>query len=114
MKVVAVIDSRSISPVMGIQGAEIFMGTDVVDTKGRRALKSIKLSNGKTIDTDSLAVSGGWNPNLHLTCHHRGIPNWNEEHCLFCPDDKRLRECRLQEEQKELWFSLMQLRRHMI
>ncbi|MDC0197814.1 2Fe-2S iron-sulfur cluster-binding protein, partial [Candidatus Thioglobus sp.] len=73
VNVVAVIDSRSISPVMPVKGAEIYMGTDVVDTKGRRALKSIKLSNGKSIDTDSLAVSGGWNPNLHLTCHHRGI-----------------------------------------
>tara|TARA_B100000470_G_scaffold120498_1_gene92984 strand:- start:928 stop:3891 length:2964 start_codon:yes stop_codon:yes gene_type:complete len=87
VRVVAVIDSRSISPVMPIQGAEIFMGTDVVDTKGRRALKSITLSNGKTIDTDSLAVSGGWNPNLHLTCHHRGIPKWNEEIASFIPDE---------------------------
>jgi sarcosine oxidase subunit alpha len=72
---------------MPVQGAEIFMGTDVVDTKGRRALKSIKLSNGKSIDTDSLAVSGGWNPNLHLTCHHRGIPKWNEDIASFVPDD---------------------------
>ena len=86
VRVVAVIDSRSISPVLRVPGAEIFMGTDVVDTKGRRALKSIKLSNGKTIDTDCLAVSGGWNPNLHLTCHHRGIPKWNGEIASFIPD----------------------------
>ena len=38
-------------------------------------------------DTDSLAVSGGWNPNLHLTCHHRGIPKWNEEIASFVPDE---------------------------
>ena len=87
VRVVAVIDSRSISPVLRVPGAEIFMGIDVVDTKGRRALKSIKLSNGKTIDCDSLAVSGGWNPNLHLTCHHRGIPKWNEEIASFIPDE---------------------------
>ena len=62
------------------------MGTDVVDTKGRRALKSIQLSNGKSIDTDTLAVSGGWNPNLHFTCHHRGVPKWNEEIASFVPD----------------------------
>ena len=49
IRVVAVIDSRSISPVLRVPGAEIFMGTDVVDTKGRKALKSIKLSNGKII-----------------------------------------------------------------
>ena len=87
IRVVAVIDSRSIKPVLRVPGAEIFMGTNVVDTKGRRALKSIKLSNGKTIDTDCLGVSGGWNPNLHLTCHHRGIPKWNEEIASFIPDE---------------------------
>ncbi|MDC1386176.1 sarcosine oxidase subunit alpha family protein [Candidatus Thioglobus sp.] len=87
LRVVAVIDSRSIKPVLRVPGAEIFMGTNVVDTKGRKALKSIKLSNGKSIDTDCLAVSGGWNPNLHLTCHHRGIPKWNEEIASFIPDE---------------------------
>ena len=85
--VVAVIDSRSISPVLRVPGAEIFMGTDVINTRGRKALRSITLSNGKTIDTDCLAVSGGWNPNLHLTCHHRGIPKWNEAIASFVPDD---------------------------
>ena len=87
IKVAAVIDSRPIKPVLRIAGAEIFMGEDVIDTKGRRGLKSIKLSNGKTIETDTLAVSGGWNPNLHLTCHHRGIPKWNEEIASFIPDE---------------------------
>ena len=87
IRVVAVIDSRSIKPVLRVAGATIFMGTNVVDTKGRKALKSIKLSNGKTIDTDCLGVSGGWNPNLHLTCHHRGIPKWNEEIASFIPDE---------------------------
>jgi len=86
VNVVAVIDSRTIDPVMSIAGAEIFMGTDVTDTKGRRAIKSITLSNGKTISTDTLAVSGGWNPNLHLTCHHRGVPKWNDELATFLPD----------------------------
>ena len=86
VNVVAIVDSRSIEPVMRVAGAQIFMGTDVVGTKGRRAIKSIKLSNGKTIETDTLAVSGGWNPNLHLTCHHRGVPKWNEELATFVPD----------------------------
>ena len=86
VNVVAIVDSRAIEPVMRVAGAQIFMGTDVVDTKGRKAIKSIKLSNGKTIETDTLAVSGGWNPNLHLTCHHRGVPKWNEELATFVPD----------------------------
>ena len=45
IKVAAVIDSRPIKPVLRIAGAQIFMGVDVIDTKGRRGLKSIKLSD---------------------------------------------------------------------
>jgi sarcosine oxidase subunit alpha len=85
--VVAVIDSRKIKPVMEIKGAKLFMNTDVVNTKGRKALKSIQLSNGETISTDTLAVSGGWNPNLHLTCHHRGVPRYSSEICSFVPGE---------------------------
>ena len=47
VNIVAIIDSRTIEPVMRIAGAQIFMGTDVINTKGRKAIKSIKLSNGK-------------------------------------------------------------------
>ena len=29
------------------------------------------------IECGALGVSGGWNPNVHLTCHQRGRPAWN-------------------------------------
>ena len=32
------------------------------------------------IACDLLAVSGGWNPTLHLTCHLGGKPAWDETH----------------------------------
>ena len=47
VKYVAVIDSRSISPVMPIQGAEIFMGTDVVDTKAEGHLNQLSSQMAK-------------------------------------------------------------------
>ena len=31
------------------------------------------------IECDALAVSGGWNPAVHLTCHLGGKPVWNED-----------------------------------
>jgi len=61
------------------------MGAQVVDTKGRKGIQSAVLSNGQTIQTDCLAVSGGWSPNVHLTCHQRGRPVWNAQKVCFVP-----------------------------
>lgn len=57
----------------------------VVDTNGRKALKSITLNNSRRIEVDCLAVSGGWSPNVHLTCHHCGRPIWRDEIAAFVP-----------------------------
>jgi sarcosine oxidase subunit alpha len=34
---------------------------------------------------DGLAVTGGWNPTVHLTCHHGGRPVWNDALAGFVP-----------------------------
>lgn len=81
----AVIDTRPIDAPMSMPGASIVMGGEVATTSGRGGLKAITLSNGQSITTDCLAVSGGWNPNVHLTCHQRGRPAWNEEISSFVP-----------------------------
>ncbi|MCP4183504.1 MAG: sarcosine oxidase subunit alpha family protein [Hyphomicrobiales bacterium] len=81
----AVIDSREIDPRAKISGAGLFLGASVVDTTGRKGIKSITLSNGQTIECDCLAVSGGWNPNVHLSGHQRGRPEWREDIATFVP-----------------------------
>ncbi len=86
--VAAVIDSRDGQPRAAVPGAGIFMGTQVVDTSGRKGLRSIGLSNGQTILADCLAVAGGWNPNVHLTGHQRGRPAWNDDIAAFVPGDQ--------------------------
>jgi heterotetrameric sarcosine oxidase alpha subunit len=83
--VTAVIDTRSGDPMMGIAGASITMGGGVVDTSGRKGLRSIKLANGQTLNVDCLAVAGGWSPNVHLTCHQRGRPTWRDDIAAFVP-----------------------------
>ncbi len=85
VSVAAVIDSRDIAPVTEIPHAKIVMGAGVIDTSGRKALKEITLTTGQKIATDCLAVSGGWNPNVHLTCHQRGRPSWAEDINAFVP-----------------------------
>ena len=85
IEISAIVDSRETAPLQAPAGAMIAMGATVVDTKGRHALKSITLSNGQNIECDCLAVSGGWNPNVHLTCHQRGRPQWRDDISAFVP-----------------------------
>ena len=82
--VVCIIDQRSkIKPP--IENIDHILGRNIVKAKGNLRISSIKLDNGRVINTDCLAVSGGYNPNLHLTCHQRGKPKWNEVNHCFVP-----------------------------
>ncbi|MCF6433604.1 sarcosine oxidase subunit alpha family protein [Leisingera sp. MMG026] len=87
VNVAAVIDTRADAPK--VDGAELFAGAQVIDTKGRLGLEMVqlRLANGTTRDVPcgALAVSGGWNPNVHLTCHQRGRPAWREDIAAFVP-----------------------------
>jgi sarcosine oxidase subunit alpha len=62
----------------------------IVDTSGRKGIRSVTLNSGQRINVDGLAISGGWNPNVHLTCHKRGRPKWDEALSCFVPDTKTL------------------------
>ena len=83
--VAAVIDVRDRAPLADVPGARILMGGKVAATWGRRGLKGIELATGERISLDGLAVSGGWNPNVHLTCHHGSKPVWREDIAAFVP-----------------------------
>ncbi|WP_111734880.1 sarcosine oxidase subunit alpha family protein [Roseovarius amoyensis] len=83
----AVIDPRDGPAPAEVPGARILRGAQVVDTRGRKGLRDLQLSDGSRIEADCLAVSGGWNPNVHLTCHQRGRPAWNEDIAAFVPGD---------------------------
>ncbi|MCP4074087.1 MAG: sarcosine oxidase subunit alpha family protein [Hyphomicrobiales bacterium] len=87
IEISAIIDSREIAPLAAPGGTAVIMGGRIVDTSGRRAIKSVTLANGEKIHTDCLAVSGGWNPNVHLTCHQRGRPIWNDDISAFIPGE---------------------------
>ena len=80
---VVLLDARADAPALA--GVETVAGARVVGTRGRHALREVRLADGRRIASDCLAVSGGWNPALHLTCHHRGRPEWREDIAAFVP-----------------------------
>ena len=80
----AVIDTRE-NVNFKIPDTQIFTNTSIVNTSGRKQISSITLSNGEKISCDCLGVSGGWNPNVHLTCHQRGKPVWKNDINAFIP-----------------------------
>lgn len=85
VEVAAIIDTRSDVSMVAPSGVQEIIGEQVIDTRGRLGLNSVTLTNGQSLDVDCLAVSGGWNPNVHLTCHQRALPVWNADISAFVP-----------------------------
>ncbi|MEH6647102.1 hypothetical protein [Sulfitobacter sp.] len=85
--IAAVIDTCADAPLS--PDYQVLRGAQVVDSKGRLGLTFIdmKLADGstRTVECAALGVSGGWNPNVHLTCHQRGRPTWDDSHAAFLP-----------------------------
>ena len=84
--VAAIIDTREDSQTD--LDVPFYNGAEVSNTYGRYGLKSIvvKKNNAESrIEADCLAVSGGWNPTVHLTCHMNGRPTWDEKILSFVP-----------------------------
>jgi len=84
--VTAVIDSRADAKAQG--DYRLIAGGKVIGTRGRKALTGIKVrhSGGEDrIEADCLGVSGGWNPNVHLTCHLGARPVWDADAKVFLP-----------------------------
>jgi heterotetrameric sarcosine oxidase alpha subunit len=86
VRIAAVVDVRADAPRS--MDFEVLHG-QVIDTKGRLGLTfaDVKLADGtiRTLDVGALGMSGGWNPNVHMTCHQRGRPTWNADLAAFVP-----------------------------
>ena len=86
VQVAAILDSRPDAST--VEDCPVYLAAEVLETKGRHALKAISGTHaGGTfqLETDLLAISGGWNPTLHLTCHLNGRPRWNPDIAAFVP-----------------------------
>jgi sarcosine oxidase subunit alpha len=86
VQVAAIVDPRP--DAFSVEDCPVHVGAEVVGTRGRLGLSGIQVRKGSEtieIETDCLAMSGGWNPTIHLTCHMNGRPRWDEELAAFVP-----------------------------
>jgi sarcosine oxidase subunit alpha len=86
--VAAIIDPREDASLL--EDCPVHRGAVVCDTRGRHGLREITVRKGTEeirVETDCLAMSGGWNPALHLTCHMNGRPRWSEDLAAFVPGE---------------------------
>lgn len=91
--VCAVIDSRPDTPpqdtLSGI--GRVFSNAQVVGTGGWHGLSKVvvKTPTGETaFAADMLAVCGGWNPTIALTCHRGERPVWRDDIAAFVPAER--------------------------
>jgi sarcosine oxidase subunit alpha len=94
IEIAAVIDARKQVPqprtsLATKAGFPVFNGAVSQVTGGARGIRTIAVAlaeGGQTrIDADTLAVSGGWNPAVGLSCFHRGKPAWRQDIAAFVP-----------------------------
>ena len=92
VEVAAVVESRAaVDEAVAAQakGARVMLGAEVVATHGFRTLAAVAVRDAagrvERIACDLLAMSNGWNPTVHLTCHLGGKPVWDEAISAFVP-----------------------------
>ncbi len=87
VEVAALIDSRP-NATPASAGFPVYTGSMVAGSTGRLGLKAITVqgpSGTHQVEADCLAMSGGWNPTVHMTCHMNGRPTWREDIASFVP-----------------------------
>jgi sarcosine oxidase subunit alpha len=92
--VAALVDPRTaIAPGLRDQalaaGIPVFAGAVIRRALGFQAVKAVEIrdrNGGLTrVECDFVAMSGGWNPALHLTSHLDGKPVWDNGKATFLP-----------------------------
>lgn len=100
--VVGVVDSRQTPPSEGMakladagipyhvgcvigraRGWQSVAGAEIVPLEGTAA----RMSERQSVRCDTVAVSGGWQPSVHLQCHLGGRPKFDQTHGIFLPPE---------------------------
>ncbi len=103
--VAAIIDCRAggagaIAEPLRQAGVDIFRGRVITNVTGRKKVRSVQVTplsadgkaltgGSKTLDCDLVAMSGGWNPAVHLHSQAGGRIIWDEARSCFVPGESR-------------------------
>ncbi len=93
VEVAGLVDSRpelpdAVRDLAAAYGIQVFAAATVTEASGGTRLKRVTLGGqalGITLECDLLAMSGGWNPAVHLGSQHGGKPVWSERIASFIP-----------------------------
>ncbi len=93
VEIAGLVDSRSELPepvreLVASHRVKVFANATVLEASGGKSLKRVSLggqAQGTTLACDLLAMSGGWNPAVHLGSQHGGKPVWSERIAAFVP-----------------------------
>jgi sarcosine oxidase subunit alpha len=92
--VAAIVDARpDVSPSLRAMAAglriETILGACIAESTGGHRVRSATVIDAKgtrhRIACDLIAMSNGWNPSVHLTCHLGGKPVWDAGRSMFLP-----------------------------
>ncbi len=111
----AIIDTRAEPPAhlqaaARARGITVLTGHTVTGTAGRLRITSVRVNPmqggrvgpARTLACDSLLVSGGWTPSLHLFSHTRGTLAWDDARQTFLPD-RKTEACQIAGAGRGLW-----------
>jgi len=90
VRTAAVIDPRPLGPTAAralAAGIEVLAGPLVTQVFGRHGVRAVRVASpgaaDRTIEADSLLISGGHSPATALACQLGGQPEWQEEIAAF-------------------------------
>jgi sarcosine oxidase subunit alpha len=90
VEVAAIIDSRRDATFAFAGNARVVRGGFVSNVTGGKRVEAIEIwreGQSERVAVDSLAMSGGFSPVIHLACHRGGKPRWSDDHAAFLAPD---------------------------
>ena len=101
--VAAIVDYRAhgacaVAEPLREAGVDIYQGCVVAGVSGRNTVRSVQVvpvsadaanGRGRTVNCDLLAMSGGWNPAVHLHSQAGGRIDWDDARSCFIPGAAR-------------------------